>query len=509
MPTSYLNPAEDVLLDPFSSVVIIGSKEKLQCKSTEKWLTEQFKTSFCWLTAIVSTLSTSSDEAAYTEHWLTSSGKEKKDIMTHWSIGLLPSAVGRHNIRARPHAITSVVKKVRKKGDEKTLVILVLEDVEDALAAGLAVARAQSLYTSKTGKAGETMEPLTILFATAVSSTTLCQLHAVSAGIQLAARLVDAPPNECHTDRMVQEAVEVADRYSVKHVVIRGEELAEKGLGGLYGVGKAAVHPPSLVLLSYCPPGVAETVESIVMVGKGIVYDTGGLSIKSKDTMPGMKADMGGSAAILGAFESAMMSSIVKKRPLHAILCLAENAVASNATRPDDVHTLYSGRTVEINNTDAEGRLVLGDGVAYAVEHLSPHVIIDIATLTGAQGVSTGRYFGALYCNEERLENLAVAAGRKCGDLVHPLPYAPEFFRPEFKSAVADMKNSVKDRSNAQVSCAGQFIGNHLGVFQETGRWLHVDMASPAVTKLDERATGYGVALLHTLIEKLEDEDNK
>lgn len=185
---------------------------------------------------------------------------------------------------------------------------------------------------------------------------------------------------------------------------------------------------------------------------------------------------------------------------------MAENAVGPVATRPDDVHTLYSGKTVEINNTDAEGRLVLGDGVAWAVKTLNPEVLIDMATLTGAQGVATGRYFGALYCNHDGLETQAIAAGKASGDLVHPLPYAPEFFRGEFKSAIADMKNSVKDRSNASCACAGQFIGNHLGDFQNTGKWLHVDMASPVYTSSDERATGYGVALISNLLKQLNDQ---
>jgi probable aminopeptidase NPEPL1 len=159
-----------------------------------------------------------------------------------------------------------------------------------------------------------------------------------------------------------------------------------------------------------------------------------------------------------------------------------------------------------ISILDAEGRLVLGDGVASAIQHLNPEVIIDMATLTGAQGVATGKYFGALYTNDEGLEQIAVQAGRKSGDLCHPVPYAPEFFRPEFQSAVADMKNSVADRANAQVSCAGQFIGNHLGDYLEKGgKWLHIDMAYCAHDKKDERATGYGVALLHSIIQKLDE----
>merc|ERR1712054_46340 len=125
------------------------------------------------------------------------------------------------------------------------------------------------------------------------------------------------------------------------------------------------------------------------------------------------------------------------------LLCVAENSVDMLSTRPDDVHTFYSGKTVEINNTDAEGRLVLGDGVAWAVKHLNPSYIFDMATLTGAQLVATGLRHAGILSNCEETEKVVVDCGKSSGDLTHPLPYCPEFFLPEFKSKVADMKNSV------------------------------------------------------------------
>ncbi|CAM9624009.1 unnamed protein product [Choristocarpus tenellus] len=271
-------------------------------------------------------------------------------------------------------------------------------------------------------------------------------LTVAAEGIQLASRLVDTPPNILHASAFVEEASSIASAlqsYGVEIKVIRGEELRERGFGGIFGVGKAAVEPPALVVLTY---GRWLTGKSLCLVGKGIVYDTGGLSIKTKTGMPGMKRDMGGAAAVLAAFQSIVKARVIAAKateiaepdtagagPLHALLCIAENSVASNATRPDDIHTLYSGKAVEINNTDAEGRLVLGDGVAYASAHLSPSVIIDMATLTGAQGIATGKRHGALYCNDEGLEELACRCGRWTGDLVHPLPYCPEFFRNEFR----------------------------------------------------------------------------
>jgi len=211
--------------------------------------------------------------------------------------------------------------------------------------------------------------------------------------------------------------------------------------------------------------------------------------------MPGMKRDMGGAAAVLTGFTAAVKSGNLKT-PLHAVLCLAENAVGPNSIRPDDIIQLYSGKTVEINNTDAEGRLVLADGLAYSIKNLKPKLIADFATLTGAQGVSTGKRHAAIVCNNDELEAIALNAGKISGDLTFPLPYCPEFFKDEFKSEVADMKNSVKDRNNAQASCAAQFIANHFGDYN--GPWLHVDMASPVHN--GERATGYGVGLIFQLL---------
>ena len=204
---------------------------------------------------------------------------------------------------------------------------------------------------------------------------------------------------------------------------------------------------------------------------------------------------MRGAAAVLGAFAAAVHTGFPDT--LHAVLCLAENAIGPDALRPDDIITLYSGKTVEVSNTDAEGRLVLADGIAWTLRNLVPDALVDMATLTGAALISTGKRHAAIVSNCESMEAACVEAGRQSGDLVHPLPYCPEMFRGEFKSDVADLKNSVKDRMNAQSSCAAQFIAEHLGDF--TGPWLHVDMAGPV--EADNRATGYGVALLLTLFE--------
>lgn len=177
---------------------------------------------------------------------------------------------------------------------------------------------------------------------------------------------------------------------------------------------------------------------------------------------------------------------------------IADVSVLLCASRDTDILEMYSGKTVEVNNADAEGRLVLGDGVAHASQHIPGlDLIIDMATLTGAQMVATGKKHAGVLCNKEELESRAVQAGMISGDLCSPLLYAPELLMEEFKSEMADMKNSVKDRSNAQTSCAGHFIEAHLADSYEGG-WMHVDMAGPSA--VGERASGYGVGLVLSLL---------
>ena len=160
---------------------------------------------------------------------------------------------------------------------------------------------------------------------------------------------------------------------------------------------------------------------------------------------------------------------------------------------------MYSGKTVEINNCDAEGRLVLGDGVAHATKHIENlDLVVDMATLTGAQLIATGKKHAGILCNTPEVEERAIKAGMHSGDLCYPLLYAPELLMDEFKSDVADMKNSVKDRSNAQTSCAGHFIEAHLAETY-SGEWLHVDMAGPGTN--GQRGTGFGVGLVLSLLD--------
>uniref|UniRef100_A0A670I0K2 Syntaxin-16 n=1 Tax=Podarcis muralis TaxID=64176 RepID=A0A670I0K2_PODMU len=379
--------------------------------------------------------------------------------LNYATIAALPSRVSRHNSPSAAQFLTRLVRNCLPGGTNRC--ILMVCERSEVFASACAIARAFPLFTQRSSASRRTEKKSVIVEFFLVGQNngpveveTLKCLESAAEGIRLAARIVDTPCNEMNTDSFLEEIRKVGKDLGIVPTIIRNAELKEKGFGGIYGVGKAAVHPPALAMLSHTPEGATQT---IAWVGKGIVYDTGGLSIKGKTTMPGMKRDCGGAAAILGAFKATVKQGF--KDNLHAVFCLAENSVGPNATRPDDIHVLYSGKTVEINNTDAEGRLVLADGVAYACKDLCADIILDMATLTGAQGIATGKYHAAVLTNNEEWERACVKAGRNCGDLVHPLVYCPELHFSEFTSAVADMKNSV----------AG------------------------------ERATGYGVALLLSL----------
>ncbi|HIE70296.1 MAG TPA: leucyl aminopeptidase family protein, partial [Planctomycetes bacterium] len=280
----------------------------------------------------------------------------------------------------------------------------------------------------------------------------------------------------------------------VKITEIVGDALLKKKLGGIHAVGRCAKSAPRMLIAT---ANANKSGKHIALVGKGVTYDTGGLHIKGRGAMETMKADMGGAAAVLGAFLA--LARHHKTSRVTLIMCLAENAIGPIAYKPDDVLTMHSGKTVEINNTDAEGRLLLADGCSYAARILGCDIVLDAATLTGAQGVATGNHFAAVVCNDQGIEQALVDAGRDSGDLCWPLPFAPEFYRSEYASPIADMRNSVKNRSNAQVSCAAEFV--HWNLDGSKAKWGHVDLAYPAFRM--NRGTGFGVALLFAAVKRL------
>ncbi len=413
------------------------------------------------------------------------------------AVGVLPDRLSRYNSPSRAECIRRVVAQSRTGTRGKAAVLLLLDDPEHYLAAAGAIARALPLYSARSTASGP--EPRLNILALGPDEEPLAATPVIRTTVEnqrQAARLVDLPPTTLDPKGFQSEAYKLLRGLEgVTKKAIIGSKLLDQGLGGLHAVGRAAVTPPRLLVLSH--GSRRHGARHIALVGKGITFDTGGLSLKTGGKMVGMKGDMGGAAAVLGAFRSLVQSGTPHR--VSALLCLAENAIGPGAFKLDDILSFHSGLTVEINNTDAEGRLVLADGVSYAARTLKADTVIDIATLTGAQLVSTGKLHAAAVANDSSLESLLVESGRHVGELVHPLPYAPELYRSEFKSVVADLRNSVADRMNAQTSCAAQFIAEHL-VGRDV-RWGHLDIAGPSM--IGKRGSGFGVALLSEVVRRL------
>ncbi len=412
-------------------------------------------------------------------------------------VGVLPDQGSRYNTPARAESVRRVVAGADLGAAGKAGIVLVLSDPAHLLPAVNAVGRAIPVFTAKSSPASTlAIEILAIDRAgqpIPVSPEALATMQAT----RTAGGLVDTPPSELHPGAFAARAREELARLTgVELRELVGEELLAARLGGIHAVGRCAVNQPRMLIATYTPEGGGA--RHVALVGKGVTYDTGGLSIKISGAMVSMKGDMGGAAAVLGAFT--VLASSGCRNKVSLVLCIAENAIGPTAYKPDDVLRMHSGKTVEINNTDAEGRLLLADGVSYAARVLGAEVILDAATLTGAQLVSTGLLHAAIVSNDEALEQLVIAAGKASGDLVHPLPFAPEFYRQEFESTVADMCNSVKNRNNAQSACAAQFVWWHIDDMPV--RWCHVDLAGPSFPK--NRGTGFGVALLSEAVRRIE-----
>jgi leucyl aminopeptidase len=281
--------------------------------------------------------------------------------------------------------------------------------------------------------------------------------------------LVNTSPSDLYPATFAAEAERVAGAAGLDIEVLDDKALADGGYGGLTGVGQGSVHPPRLVRLAYAHPDAAKTV---VLVGKGITFDSGGLSLKPPKSMEAMKSDMGGAAAVLAA-----VSTVAKLGPAVNVvgyLCMAENMPSGTAQRPSDVITIFGGGTVEVLNTDAEGRLVMADALARSAAD-SPDLLIDVATLTGAQLVALGPRIMGVMANDDAVLDGVVDAAKRAGEGAWPMPL-PEELRKGLDSPVADIANVSQERSGGML-VAGLFLREFV---PDGVRWAHLDIAGPA-----------------------------
>ncbi len=307
--------------------------------------------------------------------------------------------------------------------------------------------------------------------------------------------LQSLPSNVATPSYLARRAREIASAHeAVTAEVLGREEIAAKKMGGLVAVSQGGEEEPQLIVLRYSG-GASPT---LGLVGKGVTFDTGGISIKPSAGMEEMKMDMSGAAAVLGAV--AAIAELALPIDLIAVIPATENMPSGTAVKPGDIITQYNGRTVEVNNTDAEGRLILADALAYAVE-LGAERIVDLATLTGAVMVALGSTYAAVISNDDDLADAVIEAGDRTGELAWRLPLHPEY-KQLTKGTVADLTNASAKRKAGTIY-AGSFLEEFVG---ETP-WAHIDIAGTAWDVGREYtgngASGYGVRLLVELAGEL------
>ncbi len=365
-----------------------------------------------------------------------------------------------------------------------------------ALASALRAWRHDRYRTRLTDKQKPTFAELTIIGAAAGAQERWEQRwRPVYEGVSFTRELVTEPANIIYPEAFVERCQGMRD-LGIELEVLDGKAMRGLGMGALLGVAQGSVRDPRLLVMRW--NGGSDGEAPVAFVGKGVTFDTGGISIKPAQGMESMKWDMGGAAAVVGA-----MMAIAKRKAkanVVAICGLVENMPDGNAQRPGDVVTSMSGQTIEVINTDAEGRLVLADAITYAQRNYRPKIVVDLATLTGAIVVSLGHEFGGLFAPDDELAGQLLAASAASGDRLWRQPL-DEAFDKLIDSPIADMKN-VGPREGGSITAA-QFIKR----FVENGtRWAHLDIAGmvwsdKADTTYDKGATGFGVRLIDRFVE--------
>jgi leucyl aminopeptidase len=323
-------------------------------------------------------------------------------------------------------------------------------------------------------------------------------VDATCAGVELARQLVAAPPNVATPQHLADTAAQIAQTYGLELKVLERSDCEALGMGAFLGVAQGSDLPPKFIHLTYRPSGPAQ--RKVALVGKGLTFDSGGYNLKTAGSqIEMMKYDMGGSAAVLGAARS-----IAQLQPagveVHFIVASCENMISGGAVHPGDIVTASNGKTIEINNTDAEGRLTLADALVYACK-LEPDVVVDLATLTGACLIALGEEIAGLWSSSDGLAQALVNAGEAGGEALWRMPLRPSY-KQGLKSPVADMKNTGP-RPGGSITAAlflQDFVSPNLD-------WAHLDIAGTVWSDKERGidpagATGFGVRTLVQWIEQ-------
>jgi leucyl aminopeptidase len=312
------------------------------------------------------------------------------------------------------------------------------------------------------------------------------------------------PPNRLSPAALAAEAERIASDIGGEARVLDEKEIEREGLLSLLAVGSGSGHPPRFIRLDY--DGARGKGPTVALVGKGITFDSGGLSLKPPERMAHMKYDMSGAAAVLAATRGAARLGL----PLRvvAIVPSAENMPSARSYRPGDVLGSYKGLSVEIENTDAEGRLILADGLAWTEKNVRPDLLVDVATLTGAIKIALGRYAAGLFSNDDAVAAEIERAGAESGERVWRLPLWDDYDR-DIRSDIADVRNVAR---SADAGGASAVAAKFLHRFVENARWAHIDIAGVAWSARDHDLgpggpTGFGTALLLTFLRSIHPSD--
>ncbi len=323
------------------------------------------------------------------------------------------------------------------------------------------------------------------------------QVEAVTQGTLMAREWVNIPANDKVPSQFAKMIMAAAKGSGLRISVMDQAQLKKKRFGALLSVSVGSSSPPKLVEMVYSPPKAKKT---IVLVGKGVTFDTGGYNLKPSSGLSTMKIDMGGAAAVAAAMIA--LARIKPKVRVVGLTPLVENMVSGAATRPGDIVTSYAGKTVEVGNTDAEGRLILIDAMAYAIKKYKPDTMIDMATLTGACVVALGDKLAGVFTKDDSLSDAIIASGHATHERCWPMPL-PEDYKELLKSDMADINNMPSSRYGGAITAAlflSEFVGDT--------RWAHIDIAGTVYAKKGSDycgpgATGFGVRLLCDLIDRL------
>ncbi|MEE8609230.1 MAG: leucyl aminopeptidase [Sphingomonas aquatilis] len=395
----------------------------------------------------------------------------------------------------------ALVARLLTSGATELVADLSGADATPQAAARFAAAAAQRAWrydhyrTKLTDKQKVSLTTLTIAGAPDGTDAAWAAQDAVTQGLELTRNLVAAPPNILYPETFVEQVRESVEGLGLEIIVLGEDEMREHGMGALLGVSQGSVRDARILALKW--NGAGEGDPTLALVGKGVTFDTGGISLKPGAGMEDMKWDMGGAGAVAGTMKA--LAARKAKVNVVGVMGLVENMPDGNAQRPGDVVTSMSGQTIEILNTDAEGRLVLCDAITWTQQTFRPKTIIDLATLTGAMIVSLGNEYGGLFSNDDGLADKLLAAGTATGDKLWRFPLS-DTYNKLIDSPIADMKN-VGPRGAGSITAA-QFIQRFV---DEGVQWAHLDIAGmvwsdKAAATYDKGATGYGVKLLDRLV---------